>query len=103
MAIYISGTALKRQRKMKDAQMDILIKQKEKASDIKDINDDIETWKRWKQTIAESKTDINDESVDDLDDPQSNSEQGGVQVNIKNSIVRNSNIGGGKRNDRNRK
>jgi len=47
--------------------------------------------------LAESKKDIDDEDVHDLDDPQLNSEKGGVQVNIKNSIVRNSNIGGGKR------
>jgi len=93
--IYISGTALKRQRKIKDADVDILIKQKEKASDIKEINDDIETWKSWKKAVAESK-DIEDEYVHDIDDSQSNSEKGGVHVNIKNSIVRNSKIGGGK-------
>lgn len=103
VAIYISGTALKRQRKIKDAQTDILIKQNEKASDIKEINDDIETWKNWKKAVAESKKEIDDGDVHDIDDPQSNSEKGGVQINIKNSIVRNSNIGGGKRNDRNTK
>jgi hypothetical protein len=102
-AIYISGTALKRQRKIKDAQTDILIKQKEKASDFKEINDDIETWKNWKKTVAESRKDIDDEYVHDLDDSQLNSEKGGVQVNIKNSIVRNSNIGGGRQNDKNTK
>jgi len=102
-AIYISGTAFKRQSKIKDAQTDILIKEKKKASDIKEINDDIETWKNWKKAVAESKTDVDDEDVHDIDDPQSNSEKGGVQINIKNSIVRNSNIGGGKRNDRNTK
>ncbi len=95
--IYISGTAFKRQSKIKDAQTDILIKEKEKASDIKEINDDIETWKNWKKAVAESKKDIDDEDIHDLDDIQSNSEKGGIQVNIKNSFVRNSNIGGGKR------
>ncbi|MBU3966758.1 MAG: hypothetical protein KKG76_05185 [Euryarchaeota archaeon] len=84
-AIYISGSALKRQRKIKDA------------------NDDIETWKNWKKAVAESRKNVDDEDVHDIDDPQSNPEKGGVQINIKNSIVRNSNIGGGKRNDRNTK
>jgi len=80
VVIYISGTALKRQSKKNE------------------INDDIETWKSWKKAVAESKKDIDDEYVHDLDDSQSDSRKGGVQVNIKNSIVRNSNIGGGKRN-----
>lgn len=102
-AIYISGKALKRQSKIKDAQMNILIKEKEKASEIKEIDDDIETWKNWKKAVAESRKDIDDEDVHDIDDIQSSSEKGGVQINIKNSIVRNSNIGGGKRNDRNTK
>jgi hypothetical protein len=75
-AIYISGSALKRQRKIKDAEMDILIKQKENASDIKEINDDIETWKNWKKAVAESKKDIDDEYAQDFDDPQSNSKKG---------------------------
>ena len=80
--------------------MDILIKQKEKASDIKEINDDIEAWKNWKKAVAEPKKDIDEEDVHDIEDLQSNSEKEGLQINIKNSIVRNSNIGGFKRNDR---
>lgn len=89
LVVYVSGTAFKRQRKIKDAEADILIKQKEKASDIKEINDDIETWKSWKNAVAGSKKDIDDKP----DDSQLNSEKGGAQVNIKNSIVRNSKIG----------
>jgi uncharacterized protein YxeA len=95
-AIYVSGTALKRQSKIKDAQTNILIKEKEKARDIKEIDDDIETWKNWKKAVAGSKTDKGDEDVHDLEDSQSDSEKCGVRINIKNSIVRNSNIGGGK-------
>jgi hypothetical protein len=51
-----------------------------------------------KKAVAESKKDIDDKDVHDIDDSQSDSEKGGVRINIKNSIVRNSNIGGGKRN-----
>ena len=103
VVVYISGTAFERQRKIKDAETAILIKQKENEAEIKEVNDDIEKWKSWKKAVAESKKDIDDEYIHDLDDSQFNPEKGGVQVTIKNSIVRNSNIGGGKRDNRNTK
>jgi len=81
VAIYVAGTAFERQRK------------------IKEDNDDIQTWKNWKQAVAETKKDEPDENegfINDIESSQANSAKGGIQVHIKNSFVKNSNIGGRK-------